>query len=821
MTKHLRFLFVTLLAWVCAVGGYAQTTVFEETFQKCTQKGGYDNNFSAGATSTKLQKSKLDNDWIFNDVVYEANKCVRFSSAKVGASFKTPEITETGDFVLTFSAAGCTDKSATLGISADNATLSTKSVSLTAGKFTDYLIDISNATAPFEITFTGKSKQQCYFGNVKIVKKADTNPAPELSFAKASEEVELHEAIIEPQTLEKPADFDGDVVYSSSDENVAKVVNGNIELYKTGKTTITATTSKTGKYSQGTASYELNVVDSRSDAGVSVKEEAVTVDITKEDYDANSNITNANGVALTFKSSNEDVVDISKDGKAVLYKEGSAVISVSYAGNNTYKPVDLQFTLNVADNRTTDSDFKFDKDEYRLDLNGQSNVSFSCKDKLSNPNSLKVTYSGPADNRYISVDAETGDVVVSVCGTYKITAVGSGDKYKETTATCTLEVVDGTTDEVVAKFVAGINKGTKSAPAGGTGKVEDEVYCSPITIHSSNAAFAAFTTSNNKDVYTYRMYNDGETTVSTRVGNIVKIEFVGNGNTDDTNKNTGKYKGNTLKALTAEGYVCTEPNYGVWTGSAKEVKFTATAQARATDIKVTVIAPAEKAYTYDQESDANSIEKYGNATVTLNRPLVSGKWNTLCLPFALDKNQIAEKFGEGTKVAELDYEKTTGTTVAFKEAATMQAATPYLIMPTEAATKLTFENVAIAKTEPDYSFGDNNVEFKGVYSKTDISADSDIEDGGFAAFLGKDNTLHKPTAGTMLRGFRAFFVVPAELANTPVNVAIDGVVTSLKNIDAAGQDADAPVYNLQGQRVDGKTLVRGIYVKAGKKFVVK
>ena len=47
--------------------------------------------------------------------------------------------------------------------------------------------------------------------------------------------------------------------------------------------------------------------------------------------------------------------------------------------------------------------------------------------------------------------------------------------------------------------------------------------------------------------------------------------------------------------------------------------------------------------------------------------------------------------------------------------------------------------------------------------------------------------------------------------------------TAIEGIEASGEEqADQPVYNLQGVRMpDGASLPKGIYIRGGKKFVVK
>ena len=103
----------------------------------------------------------------------------------------------------------------------------------------------------------------------------------------------------------------------------------------------------------------------------------------------------------------------------------------------------------------------------------------------------------------------------------------------------------------------------------------------------------------------------------------------------------------------------------------------------------------------------------------------------------------------------------------------------------------------------------------------DVTTDvKNIGDDYYAAFLGANNTIFKAAGGTM-KGFRAYFAIPKGTAASALRVVIDGTATSIKNIDSEVVESNAPVYNLQGQRVDGNNPTPGIYVKAGKKFVVK
>ena len=236
-----------------------------------------------------------------------------------------------------------------------------------------------------------------------------------------------------------------------------------------------------------------------------------------------------------------------------------------------------------------------------------------------------------------------------------------------------------------------------------------------------------------------------------------------------------------------------------------------------------ITTPAVETLTL-KESDTNTIEAKTGVNVTLNRTMVANEWNTICLPFDVTAEQATVAFGEGVKIAQLD-DTSTGNILNFVDMSDygMQAAVPYLIKPTVAATteEYSFKGVEIKKASvtPTKVKTNGNLYFNGIYNKMDVTTDA--SSGYYAAFLGANNTIFKAKAGGTMKGFRAYFAIPKDAAASALRVVIDGTATSIKNIDSEVVESNAPVYNLQGQRVNGNNLTPGIYVKAGKKFVVK
>lgn len=231
------------------------------------------------------------------------------------------------------------------------------------------------------------------------------------------------------------------------------------------------------------------------------------------------------------------------------------------------------------------------------------------------------------------------------------------------------------------------------------------------------------------------------------------------------------------------------------------------------------------------ESANNTIEAKTGVNVTLKRSMVANEWNTICLPFDVTEKQAKAAFGDEVKIAELDTEAAVDANVlSFKASTVITAATPYLIKPSAVSETgtYTFDGVDIAEKNVNdkyaYTFNlsvNNPISFKGIYNKVDINEDVQKSfTNNYAAFLGAGNKIYKAGTG-MTKGFRAYFAIPKSASASALRVVIDGTATSIKNIDSEVVESNAPVYNLQGQRVNGNNLTPGIYVKAGKKFVVK
>lgn len=514
--------------------------------------------------------------------------------------------------------------------------------------------------------------------------------------------------------------------------------------------------------------------------------------------------------AITYTSSDDATAKV-EGNRIRLYKTGEVTITATSAATDKYAAGTASYKLVIEDNRTPDADFKFAAESYSEDLAKATDgiVTFNAANVLQNPNNLKVTYTISPKDENVDIDAPTGDVIISKRGTYTITATGAAnDTYKETETKCTLKVFDSTKQDETFTFIAGLHKGTQT----GNSK-EDQIVQDVVTIHGTNAAFAAITGTE----YTYRLYQNSSTTISTKVGKITKIEFIG------SNNSLSNYSLKKLTSMTDNNYTCTDPNYGVWEGSAKEVEFKAVAQVRAIQIIVTILIPKE--YTINETKTNNVIEDCAYANVTLQRTLSKDYWNTFCVPFALDAEQVAQYFGEGTQLR--TYEGNCNNNIVyFATVDNIEAGKPYIMKPGNAVVKNpTFEGVSMVATGLDekgnpQAVGDaSTVQMKGIYNQIQLKTDKT------ELFLGDNDLFYYPLDDIDARtigGLRAYFIVPQGTDIKKLRANLDGTPTSLGTIFDT-EESNAPVYNLQGQCVGNslRALKSGIYIQNGKKVVVK
>ena len=254
------------------------------------------------------------------------------------------------------------------------------------------------------------------------------------------------------------------------------------------------------------------------------------------------------------------------------------------------------------------------------------------------------------------------------------------------------------------------------------------------------------------------------------------------------------------------------------------------------------------------------LDKSFEVTLTGRTLWKDGKWNTLCLPFALSADEIAASPLAGADIRTLsdasfsdaNGELTLNFTPESGQGAVteIEAGKPYIIKWTEPAGYVAyngenaatcsdivspvFQGVTLDATDRSVSFDldttegqEKGITFSGTYDKISF----DAADPSFL-FLGGANALYYPESGAKIGAQRAYFQLDGLTAgesSSPREQAIrafslnfgDAGSTVVSPANDADGDVRAPAwYSLDGVRLSGKPTKKGVYVRNGKKVVI-
>lgn len=226
-------------------------------------------------------------------------------------------------------------------------------------------------------------------------------------------------------------------------------------------------------------------------------------------------------------------------------------------------------------------------------------------------------------------------------------------------------------------------------------------------------------------------------------------------------------------------------------------------------------------------------------TFTINtvyvRSMVPDKWYTIMLPFAVSNEKLKEVFGEDTQV--WGYSGVYDNTLCFDQPVTeveegMEADTPYLIKPGEGKGEYEFNGLDVDYTpfnaSPSLAVagGQKGPEqytstYQGTYTNQKIPT--------YAYYLKNNLFYYMPSENTTL-GWKAYggIVYVSDESNAAqgaksqffdLAVGHSGDVSVIESYQMETKASDQPLYNLAGQQVSQP--IRGIYVRNGKKIIIK
>ena len=217
----------------------------------------------------------------------------------------------------------------------------------------------------------------------------------------------------------------------------------------------------------------------------------------------------------------------------------------------------------------------------------------------------------------------------------------------------------------------------------------------------------------------------------------------------------------------------------------------------------------------------------GTVNVRVRRTINADEWSTICLPFAMTEAQVKAAFGNDVQLAdatgyeavtdEMDDEIVTGIRINFTDVDAIEENHPYIIKVSSAISSFDVDGVTV---NPASSITNRRKKIGNKsYIVGNYAPGADVPE--FGLFL-SGNRFWYSTGATKLKAFRAYFDlndVLTEVENAAARISFsfdDNETTGITDVKAAG---DGKVYDLRGQVV--KTPAKGIYVKDGKKVVIK
>ena len=441
----------------------------------------------------------------------------------------------------------------------------------------------------------------------------------------------------------------------------------------------------------------------------------------------------------------------------------------------------------------------FKQATYNVEVDGIITVT------ATNVSGADITYSVD-DGTHAVVDAESGEFTADAVGTYTITATcpAIGNYYAGMT-TCQVIVTQPAANIHATTYYKKITSSDELVDGG--------VYL--IVCESKNEAMGVIDEANKRCLGT-------------------AITLSGNTYTGSVNQSDYPYEVTITKDKS--GY------YNLYHAGGKYITSTSTDFAFAAkgdngwsisfDGGNAIISNKNTAENYIQRYNSNNYYKNyqkGQAPIQLYQKVgempiakATGYVSTYVADFAY----VMPKHITGHTVALADKQDVIITEKVFRAGDEVPALTPLLIKSDEdyaAEENSRNYNPAVLNKTVDAYKGDNMLEYRRTAANlTNTMKDENVYYYKLAIKNEKVGFYWGATGGAafeMTKPSTAYLTVP-------VTTKVQGFVLNLEEGETTGiatvvTNEDAPIYNLQGIRMNGKNLPKGIYIQGGKKFMVK
>ena len=221
----------------------------------------------------------------------------------------------------------------------------------------------------------------------------------------------------------------------------------------------------------------------------------------------------------------------------------------------------------------------------------------------------------------------------------------------------------------------------------------------------------------------------------------------------------------------------------------------------------------------DGAYDFHANENFTTTNISYDRQFTQGKKVTVCLPFAVSASEVSAM---GLTVYAFDQVLNDGR-LYFKVVDEMAANTPYMVVAGENTTPFANFRIGGNNSIPQTNAlevikgtDSNTAIFKGTMKRLTLNSGTD------ATYYGYSNgEFVKVGSNVSINPFRAYIKMAGTSSSTAVNALFEDP-SAIRDISAALMNGSA-IYTLDGRQVaSGRhNLPKGVYIKGGKKFIIK
>ncbi len=205
----------------------------------------------------------------------------------------------------------------------------------------------------------------------------------------------------------------------------------------------------------------------------------------------------------------------------------------------------------------------------------------------------------------------------------------------------------------------------------------------------------------------------------------------------------------------------------------------------------------------------------------LQRTFTEGYWSTVCMPFALNSEQVGELKATGVEIEVMsDFDEITNE-VNFEETEAMEANKPYIVKcPAGATTPFShFLEVATDGSLSAVPVESGKVTMAGTFEKLTLNSDEEVN---YFVFNAADGEFVRVGKNATVPSFRAYIALHSTMVSNRLKVRHhDGIITGIDSV-IHSRNLSHITYDLLGRPVaKDKSFGNSIIINNGRKLIGK